>query len=51
MLTIKLFMFVALEVFVFAIFGAVLIAGLHRVVSDRVRKSREVDRVTTTIAQ
>lgn len=42
MLSIKYVMFLALEVFVFAVIGATLIAGLYQVIRDRVRESRRL---------
>jgi hypothetical protein len=45
MLGIKYVVFLALEVFVFAVMGAVLIAGLYQIVRDKIRESRRLDEV------
>ncbi len=45
MLTIKYLMFLFMEVSVFVVIGAVLVAGLYQIVRDKVRESRQVDQV------
>lgn len=45
MLGIKYVLFLALEPFVIAAMGAVLIAGLYQVVRDKIRESRRLDEV------
>jgi Na+-translocating ferredoxin:NAD+ oxidoreductase RnfG subunit len=45
MLSVKAIMFLALELTVFAIFGAILIAGLHQIVQDKVQKARQADQI------
>jgi len=45
MLGIKYVLFLALEVFVFAVMGAALIAGLYQIVRDKIRESRRCDEV------
>ena len=45
MLGIKYVVFLALEVFVFAAMGAVLIAGLYQIVRNKIRESRRLDEV------
>ncbi len=45
MLTVKYVEFLALQLSVFAVIGAVLIAGLRQVVQDKVRESRRRDRI------
>jgi Na+-translocating ferredoxin:NAD+ oxidoreductase RnfG subunit len=48
MLTIKYLMFLALELSVFIVIGAVLVAGLYQIVRDKVRESRLFDQVNQT---
>ena len=43
MLTVKFVLFLAMELFVIGVLGAVLIAGLYQIVRDRVRESRRLD--------
>lgn len=50
MLTIKYLMFLALELFVFVVIGAVLVAGLYQIVRDKVRESRRRDQVAPEAA-
>lgn len=45
MLTVKFVLFLAMELFVIGALGAVLIAGLYRIVRDKVRESRRLDGV------
>jgi bacteriorhodopsin len=45
MLSVKAIMFLALELFVFAIFGAILVAGLHEIVEDKIEKARHADQI------
>ncbi len=45
MLAIKSLMFVALEVSVFVVIGAVLVLGLYQIVRDKVRESRHTDQI------
>lgn len=45
MLTIKFLVFLALELFVLSALGAALIAGLYKIVRDKVRESRRPDKV------
>jgi len=40
MLTVKFVLFLAMELFVIGVLGAVLIAGLYQIVRDKVRKQR-----------
>jgi len=47
MLTIKSLMFLALELSVFVVIGAVLVAGLYQIVRDKVRESRRRDQVAS----
>lgn len=49
-LGVKFVVFLALEVFVFAAMGAVLIAGLYQIVRDKVRESRRLDEVAPETA-
>jgi hypothetical protein len=42
-LTIKFVLFLAMELFVIGVVGAVLIAGLYQIVRDRIRESRLLD--------
>ncbi len=49
MLTIKFGVFLALELFVLGVLGAALIAGLYRVVQDKIRESRRHDGVTPKV--
>ena len=49
MLTIKFGVFLALELFVFGVLGAALIAGLYQVVRDKVRESRRLDGVAPEV--
>ena len=46
MLAIKFLLFLALELSVFVVIGAVLIAGLYQIVRDKVRESQRFDQVT-----
>lgn len=46
MLGVKYMFFIGLEVFVFAVMGAALLAGLYQIVRDRIRESRRLDEVT-----
>ena len=48
MLAIKHLMFLALELSVFVMIGAVLVAGLYQLVRDKVRESRLLDQVGQT---
>ena len=48
MLAIKYLMFLALELSVFVVIGAVLVAGLYQIVRDKVRESRLLDQVGQT---
>ena len=48
MLAIKYLMFLALELSVFVVIGAVLVAGLYQLVRDKVRESRLLDQVGQT---
>jgi len=50
MLTIKYLMFLALELSVFVVIGAVLVAGLYQIVRDKVRESRRRDQVAPEAA-
>ena len=50
MLTIKSLMFLALELSVFVVIGAVLVAGLYQIVRDKVRESRRRDQVASEAA-
>ena len=45
MLSVKYVMFLAMELFVFAIFGAILVAGLHKMVQDKIEKMRQLDQI------
>lgn len=45
MLSIKYIMFLAMELFVFAVIGAVLVAGLYHIVRDKVQEARRQDQV------
>lgn len=45
MLSIKYIMFLAMELFVFALIGAILVAGLYHVVRDKVQEARRLDQV------
>ena len=45
MLTIKYLMFAALELSVFIVIGAVLVAGLYQIVQNKVRESRRRDKI------
>jgi len=47
MLAIKFVMFVALEVTVLAVIGAVVVAAVYQIVRDKVRESRQRDEITT----
>lgn len=47
MLAIKFVMFVALEVTVLAVIGAVVVAAVYQIVHDKVRESRQRDEITT----
>jgi hypothetical protein len=54
MLTVKFVLFLAMEVFVVATMGAVLILGLYQIVKDKIRESRYLDKVaseTQTVTQ
>lgn len=51
MLGIKYVVFLALEVFVFAVMGAALIAGLYQIVGDKIRESRRLDEVALETPQ
>lgn len=44
-LTIKFVLFLAMELFVIGVVGAVLIAGLYQIVRDRIRESRLLDQI------
>jgi hypothetical protein len=44
-LTIKFALFLAMEAFVVATVGAVLIAGLYQVIKDTVRESHHLDEI------
>lgn len=46
MLGVKYMLFLSLEVFVFAVMGAALLAGLYQIVRDRIRESRRLEEVT-----
>ena len=46
MLTLKSLIFLALELSVFVVIGAALVAGLYQIVQDKVRESRHRDQVT-----
>ncbi len=46
MLAIKYLLFLALELSVFVVIGAVLVAGLYQIVRDKVRESRRLDQIT-----
>ena len=48
MLTIKSLMFLFMEISVFVVIGAVLVAGLYQIVRDKVRESRLFDQVGQT---
>jgi len=48
MLAIKYLMFLALELSVFGVIGAVLVVGLYQIVRDKVRESRLLDQVGQT---
>jgi Na+-translocating ferredoxin:NAD+ oxidoreductase RnfG subunit len=45
MLTLKSLIFLALELSVFVVMGAALVAGLYQIVQDKVRESRRRDQV------
>lgn len=45
MLSAKYVMFLAMELFVFALFGAILVAGLHKMVQDKIEKMRQLDEI------
>ena len=51
LLTIKSLMFLALELSVFVVIGAVLVAGLYQIVRDKVRESRRRDQVAPEAAE
>jgi len=46
MLAIKYLLFLALELSVFVVIGAVLVAGLYQIVRDKVRESQRLDQIT-----
>ncbi len=48
MLAIKLLLFLALELSVFVVIGAVLVVGLYQIVRDKVRESQCFDQVAPT---
>ncbi len=49
MLTVKFVLFLAMELFVLGVMGAVLIAGLYQIVQDKIRESRRLDGIAPEI--
>jgi hypothetical protein len=47
MLAIKFVMFVAMQVTVLAVIGAVVVAAVYQIVCNKVRESRQRDEITT----
>ena len=45
MLTLKMFLFLAMELSVVIIFGSVLLIGLYKIVQLKIRQSRIADRI------
>ena len=44
-LTVKFVLFLAMELFVIGVLGAVLIAGLYQIIRGKIRESRRLDEV------